>query len=77
MRKHGYPQSMAIDNLTGYDDLMVCECRPCKCCDGEGVHVIYEHIQNGVTVQLPNGLEVKCDKCVDGQDTSDCEIHGE
>ncbi len=60
-----------IDPQTGYNDEVVCGCKPCPDCDGEGGGTVY------CADSHPGceGHEWTCSTCEGtGKDASDCEI---
>lgn len=61
---------MSQDKETGYIDEVVCECIPCKRCQGEGA----------IMLRFPNGEESDiwddCPVCKGtGKDCGDCAVH--
>lgn len=66
---------MERDQVTGYQDEVICECKPCKSCDGEGGGVRFV---TDFAHRRTDEVEWTCSVCHGtGKDADDCAVHGE
>ena len=59
-------------------DVLICECIPCRFCQGEGTREwSWTKDNQGRDVELPYSVTIECDECHgSGRDQDDCAIHG-
>ena len=73
------PTAAQVNQETGYNDYVECECRNCRTCQGEGELVVnWTQDINGNDVRLKDEAWIKCQDCQGtGKYFEDCPVHAD